>query len=297
MRCGSAFFGSEPELRASLDECVNSLAKHSPLSNDQSPLLFATFPLSLGQYADLVHSTDIGLLLYDSAIYYARCSGLLLEMLIAGVPVIVPAGCWLAEQIHAVTQNHLAALDNDLHAHRRISHNQLNWLHDSNTCGLNVEPNEKALSVAFQWIAPNAIGCFLQIEIELFNAHGQLIHTHTSVLARNQDQQTLRVIASLSDGTHHVRLRWCSAWSAERATIADVRCGTFTHVPPSGSVGLIAHSLQNLPEQIGNILDNIEHYRQGAAALGARLAQRHSGDAVIHTLRSRTELSGAQTTN
>ena len=38
-------------------------------------------------------------MVYDSERYYARCSGVLLEMLCAGVPVIVPAGSWLAAQI------------------------------------------------------------------------------------------------------------------------------------------------------------------------------------------------------
>jgi hypothetical protein len=38
-------------------------------------------------------------LLYDADQYYARCSGVMVEMLKAGVPVIVPAACWMAEQI------------------------------------------------------------------------------------------------------------------------------------------------------------------------------------------------------
>ena len=40
-----------------------------------------------------------GLFLYDPDRYVARCSGVLLEMLARGVPVIVPDKCWLADQL------------------------------------------------------------------------------------------------------------------------------------------------------------------------------------------------------
>ena len=57
------------------------------------------WPLSTDAYLDLVRSSHIGLMLYDAEQYYVRCSGVMVEMLKAGVPVIVPAGCWMADQI------------------------------------------------------------------------------------------------------------------------------------------------------------------------------------------------------
>ncbi len=57
------------------------------------------WPLSIDAYLDLVRSSHIGLMLYDAEQYYVRCSGVMVEMLKAGVPVIVPAGCWMADQI------------------------------------------------------------------------------------------------------------------------------------------------------------------------------------------------------
>ena len=56
-------------------------------------------PLPVEAYHELIHRTDIGLFLYDSGRYRMRCSSILLEMLAAGKPVIVPSGCWLAEQV------------------------------------------------------------------------------------------------------------------------------------------------------------------------------------------------------
>ena len=55
--------------------------------------------LDAESYNRFLDSADIGLFLYDPQRYVARCSGVLLEMFLRGVPVIVPKGCWLSEQL------------------------------------------------------------------------------------------------------------------------------------------------------------------------------------------------------
>jgi hypothetical protein len=55
--------------------------------------------LSSDSYHAWLDRADVGLFLYDPDRYVARCSGVLLEMMIRGVPVIVPDGCWLADKI------------------------------------------------------------------------------------------------------------------------------------------------------------------------------------------------------
>ena len=50
-------------------------------------------------YNCFLDSADVGLFLYNPQRYVARCSGVLLELLIRGVPVVVPQGCWLSEQL------------------------------------------------------------------------------------------------------------------------------------------------------------------------------------------------------
>lgn len=66
------------------------------------------FPLSDSQYRELIKRTNIGLLTtYDSRTYFSRRAGILGEYLAAGIPVVVPAGCWLSEQIEGEQQNYL----------------------------------------------------------------------------------------------------------------------------------------------------------------------------------------------
>ncbi len=53
------------------------------------------------EYHRWLDTADVGLFLYESERYVARCSGVLLEMFIRGIPVIVPDRCWLADQVRA----------------------------------------------------------------------------------------------------------------------------------------------------------------------------------------------------
>lgn len=63
------------------------------------PLEVMTSNLSTKAYHDWLDTADLGLFLYEPDRYVARCSGVLLEMMARGVPVIVPDGCWLADQV------------------------------------------------------------------------------------------------------------------------------------------------------------------------------------------------------
>lgn len=63
------------------------------------PLEVMTANLSTDVYHRWLDSADLGLFLYDADRYVARCSGVLLEMMARGVPVIVPDRCWLADQV------------------------------------------------------------------------------------------------------------------------------------------------------------------------------------------------------
>lgn len=84
--------------------------------NDPQDSVFEAlrFPLSDSQYQNLIKRTNIGLLTtYDSRTYFSRRAGILGEYLAAGIPVVVPAGCWLSQQIEVVQQNYLQRLVND----------------------------------------------------------------------------------------------------------------------------------------------------------------------------------------
>lgn len=69
------------------------------------PLEIMTNNLAPDDYHKWLDSADLGLFLYNPDRYVARCSGVLLEMMVRGVPVVVPHGCWLADQVNAAGGN------------------------------------------------------------------------------------------------------------------------------------------------------------------------------------------------
>lgn len=70
----------------------------------RAAIVIVPHPLAPEDYAHLIQAADVGLLLYDTNEYFARCSGVLVEFLAAGVPVLGSAGCWLGDQIESLNQ-------------------------------------------------------------------------------------------------------------------------------------------------------------------------------------------------
>lgn len=92
------------------EEMVVKMDDVRPHEYPDSPIIMVPHPLDDQQYATFIKSADIGLLLYHADEYYVRCSGILVEMLSAGVPVIVPGGCWLSQQLAATHDAYLRGL-------------------------------------------------------------------------------------------------------------------------------------------------------------------------------------------
>ncbi|MEM9586568.1 MAG: hypothetical protein AAGA03_04750 [Planctomycetota bacterium] len=86
---------------SSLREDVDQAIQH-PSPRDR--LQIQTSDLSTSDYHTWLDTADVGLFLYDPNRYGVRCSGVLLEMLARGVPVIVPDHCWLADQVRLGTR-------------------------------------------------------------------------------------------------------------------------------------------------------------------------------------------------
>ncbi len=76
-----------------------ALTDSSEGTSTSGPFEVMTSNLSTDDYHRWLDSADLGLFLYDADRYVARCSGVLLEMMARGVPVIVPDRSWLADQV------------------------------------------------------------------------------------------------------------------------------------------------------------------------------------------------------
>jgi hypothetical protein len=91
------------------------------------PVVRLPHSMQAHDYAEMVCGTHIGLLLYDNQHYYAKCSGMLTELLCAGVPVIVPAGCWLSEQFAERGRAHVEHMAATLPLLRQFQGEEIPW--------------------------------------------------------------------------------------------------------------------------------------------------------------------------
>lgn len=281
------------DLRRALDSTVSDLGAHS----DVAPIVYAPFPLDLERYAELVRSADIGLLLYDSTRYYARCSGVLLEMLNAGVPVIVPGGCWLSEQIHDENQRHLREIAAGGRALSQISGEAMAWRSQTTNgtgaasftdvpaaCEFAIPAGARSLLLRFRWLEPKTPGTYARLELEQLDAQGTVLNSFAAIVGPGGDPAAVYTMFHLHEAARQLRLQWRNAWDTGRISVNSVECQLFAEHHPAGSVGLSAANMDQSGELLGDVLMHIEHYRRRSAAFAPRCAEYFNADQIVAQL-------------
>lgn len=271
------------DLMRALDSTVSDLGPHSATP----PIVYAPFPLDLERYAELVRSSDIGLLLYDSTRYYARCSGVLLEMLSAGVPVIVPGGCWLSEQIHDENQRHLRDIAARTPALRKISHANgaaLSFTDVEKSTELEVGEGARSLLLRLRWLEPSTHGTYAHVELEQLDAQGTQVMTFAAIVGPGSDPSAVYAMFHLHEQARRARLKWRNAWDDGTITIDSLECALYAEHHPAGSVGLTAANMDQSGELLGDVLLHMDHYRERSSAFAGRCAEYFNADQIVAQL-------------
>ena len=242
-------------------------------------------PLARNDYLTLIGKSDIALLPYNNSRYHARASGVLVEMLAARVPVIVPAGCWLAAQISDSIYEYLDTLRIENSYRHQIVDPE--WI-DPTTAeakGLSADETKKpfcfdgseqpAISeipvtghanemlVSFQWREPHP-GYFVRLQVEQIDAGGvQLTRPWESVLGERKTEGPISTLIHLSPHAKQIRLTLKNAYHNDTITMSDAEI-RFFHGPPEGTpaaaVGLIATDMDQIPELLGEMVRYYDHY-------------------------------------
>ncbi len=264
------------------------------------PLVFAPFPLDLAGYTALVRGAGIGLLLYDSARYYARCSGVLLELLCTGVPVIVPAGCWLSEQIAESNQRHLDALATDARrlsaplTRRELAEAQglpqvqaLQCSRESVGFESSLDAPCSLLLVRYRVTAGGGPGRYLRWDLSQRDAGGAPLPVHPlgSTVVGPRAAGLATAAFALDPRARSLELRVCNAWHDAPTTLEVIECLTRSGpAAPLAAVGLAVHESAQAAAALDEILRHYAHYRRGASALAGACAQFHNADHLLAQL-------------
>lgn len=169
----------------------------------EEPVIAVRAPLDAEQYARLIETADVGVFLYDSQRYYTRCSGVLVEMLACGVPVIVPAGSWLSEQIAESIAAHLEAGFRECTVHRTIV---LDGPGIGATTVLSVPPAAEAL-LAFLSPGRNwTTGSYLRVTVTSADVGGASLDSQTTIVGRRKSASPVPVLLQLTPGATSLSL-------------------------------------------------------------------------------------------
>lgn len=266
------------------------------------------WPLSTENYLDLIRDSDIGLLLYDANQYYARCSGVMVEMLKAGIPVIVPAGCWMADQIaepifayrdklcrELPTVARLTPADADWEAGR--AQRYYLWRRDARLLvggeagcpqtRLTAPPAASHLCVRFRFATSNPPNSCLELSaISRPAGHGHA-ESQREIVGARRPNASLPVLFPLATDTCEIQLTWQNAFAPHMLELSDVE---FLFLVADygacslGAVGLVSAGLDQAPRLLRNMADHYGHYRRTAESFAPAWGQWHSPEKVVRLL-------------
>ena len=227
---------------------------------------FADFPLPLARYAELLCGADVGLMLYDATRYYARCSGVLLEMLCAGVPVLVPAGGWLADQIEGENQRYLHA----------VAQHAPNPTPCPESGAIDVQNGERSLLITCQWRSDAAAGEYLRLEFAMQDRSGANQGVAVAIVGPRTPSAPVRTMLRLPAGCARVHMSMHNAWQDKAAPATQAEWTLLPGTLPMGALGLTIAAGSEVPRLLQELLENCGHYRTHVAAHAAACADAHS---------------------
>lgn len=259
---------------------------------------YFSHPLSDMDYLELIRNTDCGLLFYDSRAYFSRRAGVLSELLSCGKPVIVPAGSWLGDQLAEPNFTYADKLCNARNRRRTLEMEDLKW--SSSNVPLQggvvsfdqhshpfefqfeLEGDETAFAVEFDWHWPQAQGVFCRFEV---------------VSDRNGDFRNVQVIGHRSNGMspvaffhadqRNVHLQLSNAFHDSTASIRQFTIHTLSVDPETtarGSVGYIAADEADIPRAIDDIVGHYEHYMKTAKMFSQNWCRQHEPQQTFTSL-------------
>ena len=282
-----------------------------PTELPESPIEYAQHPLPTDDYVDLIRSTDIGLLFYNSHAYYARRAGILGELLACGKPVIVSAGSWLSDQLEEANFSYADRVAKSREQGRVLTVEQLDWNRNNlplaggvvsfdqgkHCFEFNVYPNQKesVAAISFAWHWPKAPGIYCRIEVEQFNESGQILDTNKRVVGVRQRRRNVNVLFNLHPQASRVCFTLKNAFGKSSATIHHLAVTTLLSTEkgnqpiPIGLVGLAAVDAEDLANCVRELESNYQHYARSAKDFSVGWNANHDPALTIEHLIDRNQ--------
>ena len=270
-----------------------------PVQMPDAPIVSVSHPLSPNQYAELIKGADIGLLLYNADEYYVRCSGILVEFLAAGVPVIAPAGCWLGDEVDQANAAYLTDLAKGCVSAKTWNTGDLNLpglILNIGSSPMNADiaiPNSeklRSLLVRFNWTKPSQ-GTYLKVGIEQFGTNRRKIAESTIILGTRSSA----ALSHLEAETLEVRLSLRNAYHDSQISADSLRVDLLENAESiaAGFVGLTAADYQQVPRLIDEIHRDYQQYSNAARSFAGKWVEQHAPEKTIRLLNENSHNEGS----
>ena len=272
---------------------------------EHAPVVYLPHPLDRQKYVELIRTTDVGIMFYDSNVYYSRRAGILGELLASGKPVIVPAGSWLAEQIQEPILEHADKVFSGREI-RRINISDFRWesrnvpmpggilSFDNQNHPFNfeidIEHSESVLGFTYDWHWPGEPGVYCRIELTQFDHEGLQIEQACQVVGHRARKKAIALF-NIDRETVSVKFALKNAFHDSTASIKNVEIVTagsdlaeILGKIPIGAVGVVAADREHLSSCILEVVEHLEHYRQTAQAFSNQWYARHEPKRTVAQL-------------
>lgn len=265
-------------------------------------------PLSVDAYSDLLLSADVVLLPYDRDNYYARSSGILVEALAAGVPVVVPAGTWLSRQFVSETYAYHRSLQHGLRSIKTRVGEELRWRRQGAPNTTAMAGGELAFggqgAGAWCWVAVPRDAAYLLVSLRFEQrSHGTVVRVHADGLDRQGRSRTkctclvealpshphASALIPLAGGAQKLWLGLHNAFGEDAVYLSEVRLDLLAWPEsatayPLGAVGVAYASPEELTGAVREMLDHYAHYRQTAGAFARQYFALHNAERLVEDL-------------
>lgn len=236
-------------------------------------------PLDTAAFTQQTLQCDIGLLPYDRAAYCVRCSGVLVDLLSIGIPLVVPAGTWLADQLAEPTREYHVGLR-----------------HGPRVCGrttvrsgtrLAVPDRASDMLLYLRWPVDLKLcaGAYAAVETKCLGSGGEELSAWPHVVGPGRPDRLSTALVRLPQGTKSVSLQWQNAYGTQPVDFREVEAfflsADGSRQTPRGAVGLVAADAAQVPAQLAEIVEHYAHYRQTALNLSRRWIEWHNPERVV----------------
>lgn len=286
-----------------------TLEPRSKPEENEPQVQYLPHPLSTLQYQDLIRQAGIGLLTYDPNSYANRRAGIFGEYLASGVPTLVPAGTWMADQLAKSQIGYHQQVLREQSSTVCWSHSDFDWTPWNVPTGsggitfdggdvpayawspelpstTRIDSTDRLVSVRFHWTWPKEAGTYCRIEILFYDQQRQVIGLDSSSVGQQHPNTAQMALFRIPAHATHFRLGLKNAFHDRNATIQRLLVDVLNPPQsiPVGAVGLAYDTVTQIPARLVELCTHHDHYRHSARQIAETWFLQHDPTATVAQL-------------